>query len=282
MKVGLGSYAFRWSIGIGDYRPERPMGPVELLRAAADAGAEVLQFAENLPLDQARDETVADLAQAARATGVSVQLGTNTLDAGHVERQAALAAALDAGLIRIAPAVADMEGGADDLVRRLREVGDTFAALDCVVALENHFLLAPAVLADLVARTDHPFVTVCLDVANSIANGEWPERTIATLAPYAGNLHLKDYRVALDPHGVGLSIVGTPLGEGRMDLDLALEAVAALPRAVDIIVEHWLPRATFASHDEARRIEADWSARGVDAARRRLRQRAAVGESAAG
>lgn len=282
MRVGLGSFAFRWSIGIGDHRPDRPMGPLELLRAAVEAGAEVLQFAENLPLDRARDETVVDLALAARAAGVSVQLGTNTLDAEHLERQAALASALDARLIRIAPAAADMEGDPGDLARRLRAAGDAFAAHDCLVALENHFLLAPAVLADLVERVGHPFVTVCLDVANSIANGEWPERTIATLAPHADNLHLKDYRVELDPHGVGLRIVGAPLGEGRIDLDLALGAVSGRPRPVDFIVEHWLPREAFASQDEARRIEADWSARGVETVRRRLGRRAAMREGAAG
>jgi sugar phosphate isomerase/epimerase len=249
------------------------MGPVELVEAAAAAGADVLQFADNLPLDGASEATIADLAAASRRSDVLVQLGTNSLQSEHLKRQAELVVALDARVIRIAPSRADMAAPSDELVRTLQRAGDDFAAHDCMVALENHFLLAPAVLAQLVARVDHPYVAVCLDVANSIANGEWPDETIRTLAPHAGNLHLKDYRFELDPHGVGLHIVGTPIGEGRMDLDLALGAVEGRTRPVDVIVEHWLPKSAFASNDEARRTEANWSMRGIAAVRRKLSER---------
>ena len=142
---------------------------------------------------------------------------------------------------------------------RLRAAGDLFAAKGSLVALENHFLLAPRDLAELVRRADHPGVRVCLDVANSLANGEWPDETIATLAPHTGNLHIKDYEIELDPHGVGMHVVGTAMGEGRLDLGATLDAVPD----VDVIVEHWLPKTRFADHAEARRLEFDWTRRGV-------------------
>ncbi len=264
MKVGIGSYAFRWSIGIGDYRPEAPMGPVELLHTAAGIGAEVLQFADNLPLDTVSDAVISDLRQASLETGVEVQLGTNSLDAAHLERQRALADVLKAPVIRIAPGAADM---ADDatLVQRLRDEGDAFAKVGCLITLENHFRLAPADLADLVTRVAHDNVRVCLDVANSVANREWPETTIRTLAPHAGNLHIKDYDIALDPYGVGMHIVGVPLGEGLMDVDFVLAELAACGRDVDAIVEHWLPKDRFSTHEEARRLELEWSSRSIAA-----------------
>jgi len=269
MKVGIGSYAFRWSIGIGDYRPETPMGPVELLHTAASIGAEVLQFADNLPLDIASEAVISDLRKASLETGVEVQLGTNSLDAAHLVRQRALADVLKAPVIRIAPGAADMADEAT-LVQRLRAEGDAFAKLGCLVTLENHFRLAPAGLADLVTRVAHDNVRVCLDVANSVANREWPEATIRTLAPHAGNLHIKDYEISLDPHGVGMHIVGVPLGEGRMDIDLVLAELAACGREIDAIVEHWLPKDRFSTHDEARSLEVEWSSRSIAAFRARI------------
>lgn len=264
MKIGLGSYAFRWSIGIGDYRPETPMGPVELLRTAAEIGAEVLQFADNLPLDTVPDADIADLRQASLETGVEIQLGTNSLDPAHLARQRDLAAALDASVIRIAPGAADMVDQ-ETLVQQLHAEGDAFAAVGCLVTLENHFRLAPKDLAALIARVAHDNILVCLDVANSVANREWPEATIRTLAPHAGNLHIKDYDIALDPHGVGMHIVGVPLGEGLMDLDFVLAELAANGRDVDAIVEHWLPKDRFSTHEEARRLELEWSSRSIAA-----------------
>jgi len=259
MRVGVGSFAFRWSIGIGDYRPEDPMGPEALVGAVAECGAGLVQFADNLPLHERSDDEISALARTSREAGVAIQLGTNSLDPGHLNRQAELVDMLGADVVRIAPGRHDLQGPKDQVAERLRAAGDLFAAKGSLVALENHFLLAPRDLAELVRRADHPGVRVCLDVANSLANGEWPDETIATLAPHTGNLHIKDYEIELDPHGVGMHVVGTAMGEGRLDLGATLDAVPD----VDVIVEHWLPKTRFADHAEARRLEFDWTRRGV-------------------
>ena len=52
MKLGLGSYAFRWSIGIGDKQPPKPMTAMEVLEIAHGHGLSVVQYADNLPLDR--------------------------------------------------------------------------------------------------------------------------------------------------------------------------------------------------------------------------------------
>jgi L-ribulose-5-phosphate 3-epimerase UlaE len=88
------------------------------------------------------------------------------------------------------------------------------------------------------------------------------------LAPHAVNLHLKDYRIALDPHGVGLRFVGVPLGQGRMDTAGVFDALRRNGRDVSVILEHWLPRAetpeaTFAAED-------DWISQSISAARQSI------------
>lgn len=270
MRIGVGSYAFRWSIGIGDRRPAAPMTPAALINAAADLGAEIVQFADNMPLHEAGAQVVADLRRAARESGVEVQLGVASADRAHLRTYLRLAEHLDARVVRVAPSPGDMARERGALRAALREAGGDFASLGCVVALENYFHLAPQDLADLVSGIGHPNVCVCLDVANSIATGQGPAETVRLLAPQAGNLHIKDYEVELDPHGVGMRIVGAPIGAGRMDLGMVIDALSASPRGVDAIIEHWLPLDALRSADAAFETERDWTARSLAALRRKF------------
>ncbi|MFV0333289.1 MAG: TIM barrel protein [Tropicimonas sp.] len=96
-----------------------------------------------------------------------------------------------------------------------------------------------------------PALGVCLDVANSICAGEWPEETTAMLAPSAINLHLKDYVIDPDPCGVGFRIRGVPPGTGRADIPWIPDQLAHCDADMGVIVEHWLPLG--ASLEEGRR-----------------------------
>jgi 3-oxoisoapionate decarboxylase len=117
----------------------------------------------------------------------------------------------------------------------------------------------------ILQELNHPSLGICLDVANSIVTQEWPRETIGLLAPYAINLHLKDYRIVLDPYGVGFSVVGAPLGQGRMDVPAVFEALSAAGKDVNMILEHWLPIAS--TPEETFRLEDAWLAQSVQTAR---------------
>ena len=52
MKLGIGSYTYAWAIGVLGHPPDRPMGTVDLLNRAAELDVQVVQVADNLPLDQ--------------------------------------------------------------------------------------------------------------------------------------------------------------------------------------------------------------------------------------
>ncbi|WP_147115455.1 sugar phosphate isomerase/epimerase, partial [Tateyamaria sp. syn59] len=224
MRVGIGTFCFRWSIGIRDQHPATPMGPVDFLEAGAEAGADFVQFAENLDLTAQTPAEIETLGARADETGLGIQLGTNRMDDEHLARQVELADFLGAAVIRIAPNRDAISGNEAAFRDRLRYLGDVFGKAGCTIALENHFDLAPVTLARIAREAAHERVTICVDVANSVANGEWPTETVATLAPHAGNLHIKDYDIVPDSYGVGMHIVGTRMGEGRMDLDAALTA----------------------------------------------------------
>lgn len=261
MKVGVCSYAYRWSLGGADYRPPTPLSFAGLVERAATYGAQVVQFADNKPLHLASQAELADLGQAATTHSIEVELGTGSTDVTLLQRYLELAERFNARLIRVSPSSDDLQQSRDELLHNLEQAGDLMAEAGCVMALENHYLLSAHDLASLVSTLEHPAVGVCLDVANSVANGEWTEDIVAYLAPHAVNLHLKDYRFVVNPGGVGFCAVGTPIGEGRVDVAHVLNALRDAERDVNVLVEHWLPLQWIVEGSLS--LEDDWTQQGV-------------------
>ena len=97
MKLGLGSYAFMWSIGFQGPNPAYPdraarpaatLTAIGLLEKARDLGIHLVQTGPNLPLPE---NELDQFIQAARDWDITLELGTRGLDPGHIIRQAALA-----------------------------------------------------------------------------------------------------------------------------------------------------------------------------------------------
>ena len=256
MRIGIGSYAYRWGIGRGAHVPARPLTPIDLLDKAVRHGVDLVQYADNLPLDRLSSGELAALAAAAGERGIGIELGAEGLNRDVLGSYLEIARVLNAPLVRVAPSAADAGKDNAAIAAEIAAVLPGYADQQVTIAVENHFHVPSPRLVDLVQQVDNPRFGVCLDVANSIACAEWPKQTIALLAPFAVNLHLKDYRLVLDPHGVGLSFTGVPLGQGLTDIEGVFAALGAAGREVDVILEHWLPF----SGDEAEtlRLEDEW------------------------
>jgi sugar phosphate isomerase/epimerase len=274
MKIGIGTYAYRWGIGRGSFVPDRSLTPWDILDKAATQGVDLVQFADNLPLERLSTAELADLSGKAGDLGITIELGAEGLNAGVIRTHLEIAAALDARLVRVAPSAADAKRSNEAIAADLAMVMDACREQGVTIAVENHFHVPSPRLIDLVTRVGSSRFGVCLDVANSIACFEWPKETIALLSPHAVNLHLKDYRLVLDPTGVGMTFTGVPLGEGLTDIDGVLDALAG--KDLNIILEHWLPLA--ADPAQTLRLEDEWLARSIAAIRDRLSRRAATVE----
>lgn len=271
MQVGLGTYAFRWSIGIGDRIPPRPMNAWDVLQAAAERGLSVVQYVDNLPLDRLAAADQRRLAEAAAERGIALELGTQSFRAEEVGRYTAIGERIGARILRVALDAADAQVPVPDLATSLRPLVDRATAAGMRIAIENHFNYPSPRMVALVETVDDPGLGVCLDVANSICAGEWPEETVRLLAPFAINLHLKDYVIVPDPYGVGFRIHGVPLGEGRAPIPWILDQLAHCPPETSAILEHWLPMAD--DPEAARAAEPVWLDRTVAAAKRYLEGR---------
>jgi sugar phosphate isomerase/epimerase len=263
--LGIGSYAFRWHVGIRDRVPDHPISAAGILDHAARLGVPLVQFADNLPLHTLPKGEIDALAAQARSLGIALELGMTGCAEELVGQYLDLAGRLDATLLRIAPTAEESLAKDAEIAAMFARLLPACRAAGVVLAVENHFHLPSPRLVDIVTMVGDEALGVCLDVANSIACQEWPETTIALLAPHAVNLHLKDFRIALDPHGVGGSFVGTPLGQGCLDPSIVFDALKRLDRRVNTILEHWLPWQ--GDFDTTQALELAWLEQSVAAAK---------------
>lgn len=269
-KLGVGSYTFRWSIGMHDRRPDSPMTAMEIVDAAAGLDLDLVQFADNLPLDSLSDRDLDALSHHAKDKGIAVEVGVQGFSPAVVERYIAIARILDAQILRVALDAEDARRDIAEIAAQFRQLIPACKAANIRLAIENHFHCPSPLLVNILDAVDDDTVGVCLDVANSICAHEWPEQTIRLLAPYTINLHLKDYRIEPDPYGVGFRVIGVPLGEGALDAEMLFDTLESKDRSYNVVLEHWLP---FQETLEATRaLEHDWLARNVRAARRLVRQ----------
>jgi sugar phosphate isomerase/epimerase len=266
MKVGIGSYAYRWAIGTRDAREPRSLAALDLLDKAAALGAQVVQICDNLPLDAFSCSELDALAARAAALHLDLEVGIRGSRPDHLRRSIAVARRIGARLLRVVLADGEWCPTLDEAAAIIRSVLPELHAAGVTLAIENHFDLPPAGPAHLVKAIDDPLVGVCLDPLNSIAKLVGPAETVAVLARLASSIHAKD--AVITRHGTGFYIAGCPLGEGLVDLTGMLDAVRAAGRSPNVLVEGWMDQL----EDEAATLaqEEAWARDGVAYLRRLL------------
>jgi sugar phosphate isomerase/epimerase len=241
MRVGIGSYALTWAIGVPGYpAPRRPLDAVGLVVAAHDLGASFVQLCDNVPLDAMSDGALDGLHDAARAEGVALEVGTRGADAVSLLRFLDLARRLEARLVRtlvVEPGgqgLAAAERGIREAIRAYEEAGVT-------LAVENYEAHRAADLAALVRRIGGPSLGTCLDTVNSLGALEPPAGVITELLPLAASVHVKDFTVRRADHRMGFSVEGKPAGRGMLDIPELLAGARASGRDPGIVLELWTP-----------------------------------------
>jgi len=236
MKVGIGSYSYPWAVGRPGYpRPGDPLSPFDLVDEAAAYDLHLVQIADNLPLVEMEEDGLRRLAQKGRENEISFELGAGDVRPKTLRSYLEVARLLEARLLR---AIVGDPGG---VKKQLEEVLPDFERADVVLALENHEALSAAELARLLEDMDHPQLGICLDTVNSLGREEPLREVLTQLAPYAVNVHYKDYEIERYPSKLGFRVVGRPAGEGRIPGELLREKVEGNDREVSVILEQWPP-----------------------------------------
>lgn len=247
VRLGLGSYALAWAIGVPGYVPEHPLNVFGFVEAAAEHGFKLVQIADNLPLHRLSKGDHERLRYTMHERGVDVEVGARGLENGNLVRYVELARFFRSPILRIVVDSDTFHPEPEDVIRLIRGVLPRCEQANVTLAIENHDSLRAHELLDIVTTLDSPYVGVCLDTVNSFGALEGPDMVIDTLAPHVVTLHVKDFDVVRLEHKMGFAITGTPAGKGKLDVPRLLTRLNAEVRGISVILEQWpSPEATLA------------------------------------
>jgi 3-oxoisoapionate decarboxylase len=269
MRLGIGSYTFTWAVGVPGHPPRQPLTALGLLQKARQLGVRIVQFCDNLPLATLKESARGEVLGYASKYAIAIEIGTRGIqDADNLRRHLELAQLVGAPFVRVVVDSAGHEPSPEEIVARLRAILPEFASAGVKLAIENHDRFPSRMLAGIVEQLGPAHVGICLDTVNSFGALEGPELVVRTLAPYALNLHVKDFTITRVGSQMGYTIAGCPAGEGRLDLPWLLSVVGGLERDISAIIELWTPFGPELESTIAR--EDEWAERSVRHLRRHI------------
>ncbi len=239
MKVGLGSYALDWSIGVPGNEPRHPMDAYQFVHFAREVGAEVVQFGDNLPLHALSKNNLERLLSLTRQAGIDVEVGIRGIQPENLRRYITIARHCGSSILR---AVIDAEGfhpNIPKIVDIIRSSAEALKESGVVLALENHDRFKAAEFAEIIESAGTDIAGICLDTVNSFGALEGPDVVINTLIGYVVNLHIKDFRIYRPSHNMGFIIEGTPAGDGMLDIPALVRRLKQRKKNCNLILELW-------------------------------------------
>jgi sugar phosphate isomerase/epimerase len=262
MRLGIGSYTFTWAIGVPKYPARDPSLTVEgLLEKAEELGVSLVQVCDNLPLHELPPGRLAVLAARARETGITLEAGTRGTDPDHLLRYLSIALSLGAPLVRTLIGTAEESSSLQLAETRLRAIAPRFEREGVALAIENYEQYPARDLAGLIDRVASPSVGVCLDTVNSLGALEPPDEVINVLLPHALNIHVKDFDIVRADHRMGFAVIGTPAGQGRLEIADLLARARAGGRDPSVVLELWTPFK--GSIESTVALEREWAATSI-------------------
>lgn len=261
MKLGLGTYAFAWALGVPGYDTTTPMTGIQFIDKAHQLGVKLVQIADNLPLDQMSTSAFNALIARAHDYDISIEVGTRGIMHDHLRRYLDIAIACKSPILRVVIDSADHQPSPEQVVEILRTIIPEFERNSVVLAIENHDRFKVQVLADIVTALDSPNIGICLDTVNSFGSLEGPDVVINTLGRHVVNLHIKDFKIERLNHNMGFILEGTPAGQGMLDVLSVIKRLQAFDREFNAILELWNPY----EGDLAKTIESEalWAQQSV-------------------
>ena len=259
MKLGLSSWTYSWNIGVPGYpAPSKPMKAMELLRKAHELGAQVLQIADNLPLETLTAEELEALAAQAKAWGIEIEAGTRGVQPHKLIPFLDIAVRLNAKLVRTLLHDADGCPTIEEARKNLLTLIPELQARNLTLGIENHDFFHTLEVKALVESLNTDCIGVCLDPVNNFAQGESTLEVLRNLGALTVNFHCKDYTIHRKSSNLGFDVEGTPTGEGMLDVPRCRKF---LRDDMSCIVELWTPWQ--GDTDTTATAEADWAERSV-------------------
>lgn len=262
MKLGISSYTYPWATGLPDAPPRHPVTPLQLLEKAHDLGVGIVQFGPNMPLHQLPEKKLREVVKRAEASRIALEIGTIGIDLEPLKDQIKLAKRIGATLLKTTP---ERAGGRipmrTELLDCLHAIEGELAEEKIGVAIDNSRIPAQE-LNEILGSMHNPWLGAALDTANPLALPQGWQMAIRVLGHRTLSLHIKDFVVLPEAHGMGFSVQGCPAGKGQLNVPWIVEAFAALRIQPSAILECWTPQQK--SLEETIALEEKWAKQSVD------------------
>ncbi len=238
-KLGIGSYAFAWSIGIAGYPVEKRMDVLSFVQRASEMGVNLVQIADNLPLDRLSAAEFDSLIHETRRLGIAVEVGTRGIAHDHLRTYLQIALRFQSPILRVVIDTKDHQPDSDEVIRSIKAIMPEFEQAGVTLAIENHDRFKVRTLAHIIEAIDSPSVGICLDTVNSLGAMETSDVVVDVLGPYVVNLHVKDFSIRRADHNLGFVVEGTPAGSGALNIPGLLKRLNDFGRDFNAILELW-------------------------------------------
>ena len=241
-QFGISSWSFPWAVGVRKGpRPGRCMGAHDLVENAHQLEVDLVQIADNLPLENLPWESMIRLKRTASEMGVKIEIGTKGTQKDHLHKFLEIAQFLGTDLVRVLPAIFGKRAALSEVESNLRAVLPAYKEAGVVMVLENQEAYKAIEYRELMEDINHPNLRVCLDLANALGALEGPEYVMQELGPWCGNFHFKDVLVSRGETVMGFTVEGRPAGQGSLSLPWALGKLMDFGIEHTTILELWPP-----------------------------------------
>ena len=272
MRLGLCSYAYRWSIAAKGHRPGKPLTTKQFILKAMDHGLDGVQLCDHLDFMNLSDRSIRELRHLMESGGMYIETGAGTSEPGYLRKIIDVSQRLGSHILRVVLDIKrndDPENLQNQLARAIEGIGlclDTAKQCEVKIALENHAQITSHELLFILRSLNDDFVGICLDTMNSIVLMENPLETARQLANQAITVHFKDFKIIPDPNGH--RIIGVPLGEGNVDFQSILKIIKGHGLDPNINIELFVERKS--SDHETLKWESECVQQSVKFARQTL------------
>lgn len=246
-KLGICSYAYRWSIEGQGYKPQRLMTPLEFAQNAKNHGAEVIQMCDHLRLNMCTENEIYAIRTFCNSNNLNIETGASSSQPAYLYDFLKLSEKLGANIVRVIPSINrnhpqdNVMQQIDNVAAQLKEIGLEAHHRGITLALENHANIRMIELIYLVEKINRNNVGICLDTMNSVIFLENPLEVTKMAISHVISVHLKDFLIRFNRNGH--RIEGVALGDGIVDFKRILsELLSKAPKLKSLHIELFIRR----------------------------------------
>lgn len=245
-KLGISSYCYPFAVGIEGFEPFRRLTAFDLVDKAVELQVDVLQIADNYPLNKLSGSDLKSLSEYAKNNSITLEVGTRGIETDNLLKYIEIAEVLNSKLLRVVIDTVSHHPELDEILTLVNAVMPALQEKNVVLGIENHDRFKASVFAEIVERLNSPYVGIVLDTVNSFACEENTEQVMSCLAKHTVNYHIKDFEIERIKNMMGLLVTGTIAGKGRLNIPKGIERLSNEAKSdFSSILELWMaPEAT--------------------------------------